>query len=149
MDILTPDEMERRGIYRILNITNNKEYIGKSNMPFWNRYDWHVHDLEHNQHSNKPMQRDYNHGGTFVFEVLKSFYTVNPDDLATFEDHYLRESLERKGRDKIYNIRLNVLSEHHRGNPNHVTQSEDPPYDPEVEGWRIEYLLENDIELPV
>ena len=61
-----------RGIYIIKNIINGKFYIGSAvNIKL--RWAQHKHQLEHNKHGNRYLQRSWNKYGreNFVFEVLE------------------------------------------------------------------------------
>lgn len=60
------------GIYRILNIVNNKFYIGSA-FNFDNRFRTHKSKLKSNKHENEHLQRSYNKYGhdSFIFEILE------------------------------------------------------------------------------
>lgn len=60
------------GIYRILNIVNNKFYIGSS-VNIKGRKNTHIHRLRKNKHSSPYLQNSYNKHGeiNFKFEILE------------------------------------------------------------------------------
>ncbi len=64
--------MNRGGIYKITNTTNNKTYIG-STKNFRIRKSTHFYKLRRNLHGNKHLQSSYNKHGfsNFIFEVLE------------------------------------------------------------------------------
>lgn len=60
------------GIYRILNIKNNKSYIGSS-VSVYNRISTHKHALLNNRHFNKHLQSAFNKYGleNFTFSLIE------------------------------------------------------------------------------
>ena len=60
------------GIYIIKNTINGKFYIGSA-VNIKTRWSQHRHQLKHNKHGNRYLQRSWNKHGTenFVFEVLE------------------------------------------------------------------------------
>jgi group I intron endonuclease len=75
------------GIYKIVNLTNNKIYIGSSKN-LYNRYSTHKCKLKYNNHVNKHLQSSYNKYGkdNFIFEVLE---TCTKDKLIEREQYYI------------------------------------------------------------
>lgn len=63
---------ENSGIYKILNTSNNKVYIGSS-YRLHQRFIKHKNDLICNKHANKHLQSSYNKYGSelFVFDILE------------------------------------------------------------------------------
>jgi group I intron endonuclease len=59
------------GIYRIINKTNNKIYIGSS-VNILSRFSKHKSLLKHNKHDNDYLQNSYNKYGleNFLFEII-------------------------------------------------------------------------------
>lgn len=55
------------GIYRILNIVNNKQYIGSA-VHIRKRWKTHIHDLLLNKHHNIFLQKEWNQYGKEVFQ---------------------------------------------------------------------------------
>jgi group I intron endonuclease len=75
------------GIYRIINKTNNKIYIGSS-VNILSRFSKHKSLLKHNKHDNDYLQNSYNKYGleNFLFEIIE-FCEV--DKLIDKENHYI------------------------------------------------------------
>jgi len=71
------------GIYYILNIVNDKRYVGSAKS-LRDRYKWHVRDLENNKHHSTKLQRAWNKygGDKFCFVVVKFV-----SDLDTIYEH--------------------------------------------------------------
>jgi group I intron endonuclease len=63
---------EAAGIYQIINVQNNKAYIG-STKRFIKRYKEHKSMLKHNKHNNKHLQNAFNESGpeSFIFIPLQ------------------------------------------------------------------------------
>lgn len=79
------------GIYRIVNLTNNKCYVGKTSCNFGDRWDSHRSLLRGGKHTNKPLQNDWNRYGedSFRFEVLQR--VEDPSDLNRLEIEYIKK----------------------------------------------------------
>lgn len=75
------------GIYKILNKTNNKVYIGSS-ITLKNREYKHFWMLRNCNHDNKFLQNSFNRDGVdnFLFEVIE---LCNPDSLIERENYYI------------------------------------------------------------
>ena len=75
-------------IYRILNIVNQKIYVGSAICFITRRYK-HLHELRHNKHSNSKLQRAYNKYGeeNFIFEILEK--VENKNDLINIEQKFI------------------------------------------------------------
>jgi len=60
------------GIYKIINVVNNKFYIGSS-VDLRKRKSKHFSELRHNKHNNKHLQRAWDKYGeaSFVFVVVE------------------------------------------------------------------------------
>lgn len=59
----------KSGIYKILNTTNGKFYIGSA-IDLGNRFRTHRHKLEKSKHKNKHLQAAYNKHGANAFEFI-------------------------------------------------------------------------------
>lgn len=59
-----------KGIYGIRNMTNNKIYVGKTQVSFGDRWDDHKSKLRNNYHDNPYLQRSWNKYGESNFEFL-------------------------------------------------------------------------------
>jgi len=76
------------GVYKILNIYNNKIYIGSS-INLYNRFCHHASELKSNIHKNKHLQSSWNKygAGVFVFEVIE--YINDKDNLLRREQFWI------------------------------------------------------------
>lgn len=73
---------QNKGIYKILNIVNNKFYIGSTNRIFGERWAQHKTELNKNKHKNSYLQNAYNKYGkeSFIYiehEILNNIKNVN------------------------------------------------------------------------
>jgi len=78
----------KSGIYRIVNLSNKKYYIGSA-VNLYRRWGQHKYYLIKGTHANKHLQSAWDKHGvdTFKFEVLE--YVGNVDDLIKIEQMYL------------------------------------------------------------
>jgi len=78
------------GIYKIVNIVNNKIYIGQS-IEIKRRWNDHKSELKRNIHHNIYLQKSWNKYGeeNFIFEVIESDENFNTDDLNELEIYYI------------------------------------------------------------
>lgn len=76
-----------RGIYKIINLTNNKVYIGQSDR-LNEREREHFYRLGRNEHSNEYLQKSYNKHGlnNFKFEIIEE-----SEDLDNREVYWINE----------------------------------------------------------
>lgn len=76
------------GVYKIINISNNKIYIGSS-INIKNRIKRHLNDLDKNKHYNIYLQNAWNKYGKekFLFEILEE--VVEKNMLADREQYYI------------------------------------------------------------
>lgn len=90
------------GIYKIINLENNKIYIGSSNN-FKKREREHLWALREGKHDNPHLQNAFNKysENNFIFEVIEQ--VTNEDDLRSKEQKYMDE-LNVCSRDIGYNI---------------------------------------------
>jgi group I intron endonuclease len=89
-------------IYKILNVINNKIYIGSTVNYNTRKYD-HIWSLNNGKHRNKILQRAWNKYGkdNFIFEIVETI--DNLDDLLIREQHYINLFKSYK-RENGYNI---------------------------------------------
>ena len=101
------DEIESKpGIYRLINLTNNKSYVGQS-INVHTRITTHFRNLHKNKHVNIHMQNAWNiNNGNFDFEILKYCDTADLDQL---EDYYIK-LFKSNDSELGYNIRIDNKS---------------------------------------
>lgn len=73
MNLLLNDELEKCGVYRILNKLDGRYYIGSTTMSFYKRMMHHFYSLRNNKHKNQYLQNAWNKYGeiNFEFEIIK------------------------------------------------------------------------------
>lgn len=79
--------MKSGGIYKIINITNNKLYIGSAiDLKSRKRQHWHL--LNNNKHHSKYLQRSFNKykKENFIFETIEN---CKAEDLIKREQYYI------------------------------------------------------------
>ena len=78
------------GIYEIINIINNKKYIGQS-IEIKRRWNDHKSELRRNSHHNIYLQKSWNKYGeeNFKFEVIESNKNFTTEDLNELEIYYI------------------------------------------------------------
>lgn len=96
----------KSGIYCILNIQNNKKYIGSS-IRISTRWYEHKFDLKMGKHVNKHLQKSWDKYGenNFKFFIIEEFETTNRTDLYILEDKYILE-FDTLNIEKGYNTEL-------------------------------------------
>lgn len=92
------------GVYRIINLKNNKSYIGSSGN-IYRRKQEHFRELGRNKHHNEHLQKAYNKYGKeyFIFEILER--NIPNKDLCTKEREYIIK-FDTINRNKGYNLDL-------------------------------------------
>jgi group I intron endonuclease len=90
------------GIYEIINLVNNKKYIGQS-VDVRTRLNQHKSYLKHNRHHNSHLQAAYNKYGAdnFKFNIIESNLSIN--SLDSFERYYIK-ILKTTNSDFGYNL---------------------------------------------
>lgn len=95
-----------RGIYKIINVVNNKFYVGSA-VDLKRRKTRHFSELRNNKHSNGRLQNSWNKYGeqSFVFVVVEDL----PDDadLLAAENVWLKEHV---GKDYCYNLGVDATA---------------------------------------
>jgi hypothetical protein len=84
------NQLNKTGIYQILNLINNKSYIGSSTT-LRGRKNNHWYNLRRNQHSNSHLQRAYNKYGeeNFTISALEEFEFLSKEHLEEKEDYWI------------------------------------------------------------
>lgn len=94
------------GIYKIINVVNNKFYIGSA-VNFSRRKSRHFSELRHNKHNNRWLQASWNKHGesAFVFAVVEE--VQDKKLLLEAENRWLKEHV---GKDYCYNIGVDATA---------------------------------------
>jgi len=94
------------GIYKIINVVNNKFYIGSA-VNFSRRKTRHFSELRNNKHNNKHLQSAWNKYGepAFIFAIIQLI--EDKDELLEAENVWLQEHV---GKDYCYNIGTNATA---------------------------------------
>lgn len=91
----TNDQLERQGIYAIVNNTTGRVYIGRAGVSFRRRWYAHRYYLNRGQHHNLPLQEDWNELGSdaFQFSIVQPFAErLSAVDLYDIETAYVRSA---------------------------------------------------------
>lgn len=123
------------GIYRIINLTNGRIYVGSTSR-FRTRAASHINDLQKNRHNNTFLQNDYNkNGDSFVFEVLEVVEGSQEGRLKV-EQKYIDEHYDNQK--QCYNLTAKAVKTR-KGCQNRK------PYDPTTDGRsRVRTTEENE-----
>lgn len=80
----------KSGIYEIVNISNNKKYVGSA-VDLYVRYKKHINDLNANRHDNYHLQRSYNKNGIdgFKFNIIESYDSIENKKLLDREQFFI------------------------------------------------------------
>ena len=99
---------ERSGVYKIVNNSNGRIYIGSAK-EFKSRWKGHENSLRNNKHSNKFLQGDFNKCGTEAFEffILQVTSGTKEERLA-IEEIYIKQYYDKQ--DLCYNFCKVALS---------------------------------------
>jgi group I intron endonuclease len=95
-----------RGIYKIINVVNNKFYVGSS-VDLKRRKAKHFSELRHNKHNNRHLQAAWLKYGeqAFVFVVVEE--VADDVDLLAAENIWLQAHV---GKDYCYNLGVNAVA---------------------------------------
>lgn len=95
-----------RGIYKIINVVNNKFYVGSA-VNFRRRKIGHWHKLKRGDHANRHLQAAWNKYGAqaFVFVIVEEL--ADSVDLLEAENRWLKEHV---GKEYCYNIARDSVS---------------------------------------
>ena len=113
-----------QGIYKIINVLNNKFYVGSA-VDFTKRKDQHWYRLRKGNHVNKHLQAAWNKYGekAFIFAVIQEVPVE--ENLLAAENIWLREHV---GTDNCYNIARDAAApnkglEHSQATKNKISAS--------------------------
>jgi group I intron endonuclease len=95
-----------QGIYKIINITNNKFYVGSA-VDLKRRKSRHFSELRNNKHNNAKLQNAWNKYGesSFIFVVVEELEKTA--DLLTVENVWLKEHV---GKEYCYNLGVDATA---------------------------------------
>src|SRR5258706_4141008 len=95
-----------RGIYKIINVVNNKFYVGSA-IDCKRRKTRHFSELRNGVHKNRHLQAAWNKYGeqAFVFVVVENY--AMDTDLLQIENRWLQEHV---GKEYCYNIGVNAIT---------------------------------------
>jgi len=111
--IITSD-MKYPGIYLIINLVNNKFYVGSAKN-IWSRKLGHLRDLKNNKHKNSYLQNSYNKYGLQYFIIVLLEKVESENDLIIREQYWI-DTLDATNKDIAYNIcptAESTLGRHH------------------------------------
>lgn len=96
------------GIYKIINVVNNKFYVGSA-VNFSRRKARHFSELRHNKHNNRWLQASWNKHGeqAFIFAIVEE--VQDKALLLEVENRWLKEHV---GKDYCYNIGVDATAPH-------------------------------------
>ena len=94
------------GIYKIINVVNNKFYVGSA-VNFSRRKARHFSELRHNKHNNRWLQASWNKHGeaAFVFAIVEE--VQNKELLLEVENRWLKEHV---GKEYCYNLGVDATA---------------------------------------
>ena len=94
------------GIYKIINVVNNKFYVGSA-VNFSRRKARHFSELRHNKHNNRWLQASWNKHGeqAFIFAIVEE--VQDKALLLEVENRWLKEHV---GKDYCYNIGVDATA---------------------------------------
>jgi len=126
------------GIYKILNKTNNKVYIGSS-VNLSSRQYKHFWMLKKGIHDNVYLQKSFNKYGidNFIFEILE---ICNENDLILRENHYINEY---KSNEMDYGYNLALVNESRRNIVSDIVKMKLSKYNQQKNNNFLKYSLTN------
>ena len=89
---------KQHGIYGIVNIQNDKIYVGKTTMNFGDRRDSHFACLRNGYHGNKNLQEDFDKYGeeNFKFIILQECSNETLEEINELEKKYIKIYKDKK-----------------------------------------------------
>lgn len=92
--------MNKAGLYKIVNKTKDKIYIGCSEN-LENAEKIALANLKNNKYHNEELQADYNNGDSFVFEIIKEVY---PNHNQLYLEKMQHIDRAKKNKVLLYNV---------------------------------------------
>lgn len=99
--IITPKD-KYAGIYAIINLYNNKFYVGSTNNLFFRKSN-HFNQLKRNCHDNPHLQRSYNKYGSSYF-IMVLLEKVEDDSNLIAREQFWFDELDISNSDMTYNM---------------------------------------------
>jgi len=67
------EDLHKTGVYKIVNLINNKFYIGSTKDSFYKRFYYHLHQIKRNIHHSNYLQKSVNKYGidNFKFQIIE------------------------------------------------------------------------------
>lgn len=93
-------DLDKIGIYSIINKINNKLYIGSTSDSFRKRWNLHKHHLRNNKHKNSHLQYSWNKNGENNFEFI--ILEICDDKLKVLEIE--QKYIDKEDFENLYNI---------------------------------------------
>ena len=97
-----------RGIYKIINIVNNKFYVGSA-VNLSRRRARHFSELRNNRHSNGKLQNSWNKHGESAFTFVIVEELPEDADILAAENRWLKDHVSK---DYCYNIGVDATAPH-------------------------------------
>jgi len=98
--------MKKSGIYKIINVVNNKFYVGSA-VDLRKRKTRHFCELRNNRHNNRHLQAAWNKYGEKAFTFVIVEEHPNGADLLAAENVWLKEHV---GKDYCYNLGVDATA---------------------------------------
>lgn len=153
---LIPKDCAFAGVYVIVNVNNQKCYVGSSKN-IRNRISQHMSQLRNGKSPIKEMQGDYNNGDCFIFHVVLKYHEIyeekhkNKNELLALEGKAIRRyDAVEKGYNKDdalgmtsydYDIFYSKLYTHEI--INHINGLDEKPYIKLWSGYKEEHKASN------
>ncbi len=102
------ENLLKRGVYKIVNISTGKYYVGSTIMTFLKRWYHHQSLLRSGKHKNTYLQNSYNKYGDndFEFQIIE----VCDKDQCLVREQYWLDKLNCTNKDLAYNINSNATN---------------------------------------
>lgn len=103
-----PENLLKKGVYKIINKTTGKYYIGSTVMTFLKRLQHHISRLRANKHKNPYLQNSYNKYGEddFQFDIIE----VTDKIQCLVREQYWLDTLHCYDKSLSFNINLKATS---------------------------------------
>lgn len=101
-------DLQKTGIYQIINLINGKRYVGSTRSSFNKRFTTHRRELKNDKHHSKHLQFAYNKHGlnNFKFEILEIIDKNKDKQYFMNREQYYIDLFKSTNREFGYNIAL-------------------------------------------